>query len=279
MKKISDMKVSRRNVLISEALLIASAPLLGSLTLTYYYKTVEENLGIPHTLWSGNLFYSVGLGLGLVIILTVVYWLSEIISRLIPLKVQNPIWVRLRRITQVSLFFTLALLLQTIMGYENKFMEGLLPALLIFLAVWLIFFVREIIVPFIQFRKEKQLLRRLDHHNSPDFYLSTATYYKSFLRPASLGLLLVPFIIMVNLISAVAANNTDISHPREYMIINTNPKRIVLVNYGDRWLTAVYDDSFPGRPAYRKDYQVINSDDFGKASFSIKRLNMLYVYD
>lgn len=279
MKKLMDMRASTRNTIISEAILIASAPLLGSLTLTYYYKTVEENLGIPNTLWSGNLFYSVGLGFGLVIVLTFVYWLSELMSRVIPLRLQNPIWVRLRRITQVSLFLTLALLLQTIIGYENRFTEGLLPALSMFLAVWFIFFVREIILPLIQFRKEKRLLKRLSNHNSPDFYLSAATYYKSFFRPASLGLLFIPFVISVSLISTIAASNTDMSHPREYMIINTNPKRVVLVNYGDRWLTAVYDDSFSGKPAYRKDYQVINSDDFGKESFSVKKLNMLYVYD
>jgi hypothetical protein len=145
--------------------------------------------------------------------------------------------------------------------------------------VWFIFFVREVIFPLIQFRKEKRFLKRLSGHNSPEFYLSAAKYYKSFFRPASLGLLFIPFIISVNLISAIAANKTDMSHPREYMIINTNPKRIVLVNYGDRWLTAVYDDSYSGKPAYRKDYQIINSDDFGKSSFTIKKLDMLYVYE
>jgi hypothetical protein len=126
------MKGGGRNVIISEAILIASAPLLGSLTLTYYYKTVEENLGIAPSLWSGNLFYSVGLGVGLVIVLTFVYWLSEVISRLIPLRMENPLWVRLRRITQVSLFLTLALLFQTLLGYENEFVEGLFPAFLVF---------------------------------------------------------------------------------------------------------------------------------------------------
>lgn len=274
-----DARIKRRNIIISEAMLIAAAPLLGSLILTYYYKKVEANLGVPETLWSGNLFYSVGIGLGLIMLLTLMFWLSEIISRLIPVKKQNPFLVRLRRITQVSLFFTLGLLLQTIIGYENDFLSQLPTALSMLAAVYLIFSIREIGFPLIQFRKEKKFRKRLERHNSNVFYQTPSTYYKSFLKPTSLGLLFIPFVIMVTLVSAIATSHTDMAHPREYMIINTNPKRIVLVNYGDRWLTAVYDESFPGRPAYRKNYQVINSDDFGKSSFTVKDLDMLYVYN
>jgi hypothetical protein len=139
--------------------------------------------------------------------------------------------------------------------------------------------IREYALPLLRFRKHNKKTERLTLFRNNDIYKSSLTYHKDLLRGTGIGLLALPIFV----IAAVAGNMGEaagtITTPRNYIVIDSSPKQIVLIDYGSKWLTAQYDDSYPGMPAYRKEYTIIQAADMGKDPFTIKHINELYVYN
>jgi hypothetical protein len=275
MKNITSVKQK----FISEALVIASAPFWGYLITRTYYSSIGEKLGIDQRLWDKNFFLAAGIGVAILLISLFLYWISECISRTVPPYGESPIVVRIKRIIQVSLFLTLGLLLPSFQRHFKLTSSWILTSVLILAAVLAVFTVREFLFDLVKYRKEKGFSKRLSIARENEEYTNAGRYYGGFLKPTSIGLLFIPLVIVLNIVSQAGKNYADFSTPRSYIIVNTNPKRIVLVDYGDKWLAAIYDDRYPGKPAYRKDYKIINVSDFGTTSFEVKHLDMLYVYD
>jgi hypothetical protein len=70
----------------------------------------------------------------------------------------------------------------------------------------------------------------------------------------------------------------DAKDRTSYVVIDTQPKQIVLVDYGDYFLTARYDDSYPNKPAYHPEFKLLKKDDLGKYTFTNQSIPLIYHY-
>ncbi len=273
------MVKDRKNKLLTDVLIVGSAPLAGYLLMSAYYLGAESNLGLPPSLAEINILQSVTIGFLVVMVILVFYWMSEIFSRLVPTK--SAIYIRLRRDIQVGIFIGSCIVFTSIQVSTgiSSFWDFLLAVLIIWFLASVPFIARDIIVPYLKNRFEKNVDKRMRMTAADDMYISAKKYYASFFSNLSIIFVLIPVIIIYTITFNIGRDTTDPSKSREYIIINSEPKQIVLINYGNRWVTAQYDDGYPNMPAYRKDYRVVNKEDMGKNSFRLQYIDYLYVYN
>ena len=267
----------KKNTLISDALLIAAGPLFGYLILKNYYTGAESNLEIPQTLSNINIYQSIELGFTLLVTVAVIFCLSDVASRII--KPSSPEMIRYRRIAQVSIFIATCIALGSIQGSSgvSSAPEAIVVWLIFVLITSVPFLIRDILFPLYKHRQLEDKTRRLTLHRSDKYFTITKEYYKSFLSMTNIAFLIIPILIVNVLAFNSGASTTQPYKSRDYIIVNSNPKRVVLINYGDSWLTAEYVDS-PKWPGYREKYKIIGKEETTKDSFEIKTLPMMIGY-
>lgn len=270
----------KKGRLISDALLIAAGPLLGYLILKSYYSGAESNLGIPQGLSSVNIYQSVEIGFTLLVTVTVIFSLSEIASRVAFPSPLSPLMVRYRRVTQVSIFISTCLTIagvQASSGVSSVF-ELAVMWLVFTVITYIPFIIRDIVFPYYKYRTIKDGTKRLTLHRSDRHFTKTKEYYKTFLNTSNIVFLIIPVIIVNFFAYGYGAATTWPYKSRDYIVINSSPKRVVLINYGDSWLTAEYVDANPKWPGYREEYKIIDKNGMTKDSFEIKKLPMVVGY-
>jgi hypothetical protein len=138
--------------------------------------------------------------------------------------------------------------------------------------------IRDVVFPIWKLRKVKDEKRRLTTFRSDQVYISAKKYYLSFLTPTSVGLLIIPLYLVFNIVYNEGANFVKLDRHREYTIINSSPKQIVLLSYGNKMLTAPFDDSIEHKTyAYKQEYSIRDVSELERNSFTTKWISNLQV--
>ena len=265
--------------LLSDALIVALAPVYGYCLLHIYYAAMERSYGMPNTLSGPEFYVAIWLGAAIGAAMFVSYCVADWIAALIP--AQNPWFIRARRIVQTILFICFGLYFSIIPSLSGNAWFMVVIALLILVSpVILLLLAREYFLPIFLLRKKyKKKTERLSRYKDGGFYATSLAYHKDLLRGTRIGLLAIPLLVIAINADSMGAAAGNVSKARNYIIIDSSPKQIVLIDYGSQWLAAKYDDSYPGMPAYRKEYSIIKADDRSKYTFTIKHIDQLYVYN
>lgn len=267
-----------------EALLIASTPLLGYLILTTYYAAMADTYQITIGAGSPNLMYSVSLGIIIAILLLIAFALSSWLASLIPAK-KSPWWWRIKRIAQVLFFLWFAVYFGVGLDNDYPLSELYLGISIITLPVIAALAFMELAWPLIKHRKVKSKTKRLAKQTKNEIYYTSSSYIRYLFRGTRIVLLLIPLLIILMIAQNKGTSAASPTKPHTYMIIEStsandkNTQQIVLINYGSSWLVAEYDDSYPGKPAYRKKYQLITYDRISDYTITSKYVPYLYVYN
>lgn len=269
----------KKEKILSDAVLIALAPLIGYLLLLFFYDGAESNLRLPSGIGSVDIYQSIQLGFIIAFIVALAYWISEVLSRIIPAR--TSLLTRIRRIVQVSTLLGFCFTVAATQGatFVKVDLDFLKSFAVLSLVASVPFIIRDIVLPTVKHRKIKKIEKRLRKSRPDNLFVVTRRYYASFLTALNLAFLFVPLILLNTVAYNAGKASTATDKGREYIIIESNPKQIVLINYGDRWVAANYDDSYPGKPAYRQEYSIIEKADMSKNKFTVKYIPSLYIYD
>ncbi len=239
---------------------------------------MERSYNIPVSLDRPDVYESVLLGATVTLAVSISYFVSLGISGLIPSRRNYPWLLRLRRIIHLWLFTWLGFWFALVEKQETHFWVIIAALALLSSPVLLLLLIREYAYPLIYFRKTKSWAKRLTKFRKNGTYKSSGSYVKDLLSGAGVLFVCVPFILSLLIAGRVGIRAADPNKKHDYIIIESKPRRIVLIDYGSRWLTAEYEEPLNGRPAYRQKFSIVNEPDMSKYPFTIKSIDVLYHY-
>jgi len=246
---------------ITEAVIIAAIPPFSYLLLWLYYQPQFEHYNVPMSLFRPNSMQALLLGVGLAIFFVLAYVLAQLITRLIPER--HPLLLRLKR------FVGVMLVPEFLFGTINLFARGYLPAIQYFLLVqlWLspltlYLLLGDFVIPLVRHRKAKGLRAKFGQKADLQMYRKHSTYLLTKVR------VVVPALFILVGFIAYTLGTRATRGWRSYTIIHSNPQQIVLINYGDKMLTAELEQKSDKRYVYHPNFKLLNASDLNKDTFS-----------
>ncbi|HTE58076.1 MAG TPA: hypothetical protein VK694_05005 [Verrucomicrobiae bacterium] len=269
-------------VRITEVAIIAAIPSFSYLLLWFYYQPQFEHYNVPIGLFRPNSMQALLFGASIAIFFVLTYVIGQLVAKFIPGR--HPLLIRLRRFVGIMfvpefLFGTIALLVSS--GEVSPLQYFLIIHLL--LAPIIIYLLMgDFILPLIRHRKLKGLRAKFGQESDLEVYRTPTAYFIDKVR------VVLPVLAILIIAVAYAMGTRATRGLRSYMIINSDPQQIVLINFGDKMLTAevrrqdetrrIVDrigtgDSYAAteittKYVYRPRFKIIDVNDLNKDTFA-----------
>jgi len=253
--------------LLTDALVLAAITAIGYLLFLNYQFGIENYYNIPAGFNALNPLGSLRQTLKIAAGVLVMYGAAEVLAYIIP-DFKKPFMLRVKRIVAIETFgILMTLSISNPIKDANQKDFFILSGLVLLCLV-----ISDFAIPYVRHKRYHQNMWTLSpsHYRNTISYLSTKSY---------LGLALLALVSLSLLFKVAESSGYGYAEQRtNYVVIDTQPKQIVLVDYGDYFLTARYDDSYPNKPAYHPEFKLLKKDDLGKDSFTYRYIPLIYHY-
>jgi len=251
---------------ITEAALIAAIPPFSYLLLWLYYQPQFEHYNVPISLFQPNAMQALLFATTITIFFVFTYVIAQLISKLIPQG--HPLLLRLKR------FVGIMLVPEFLFGTINIFARGYLPAVQYFLWIHMLLLpiilylaLGDFILPLIRNRKAKTLRAKFGRKADQEIYRTSGSYLASKAR------FVLPVLVLLITGVTYTLGTRAYRGERSYVIINSSPKQIVLINYGDKMLAAEVEQKSDKRYVYHPNFKLLNANDLNKDTFTYVRID------
>ncbi|HUS26189.1 MAG TPA: hypothetical protein VMY99_02480 [Nevskiaceae bacterium] len=233
-------------ITITESLILVAIPPFTYLLLWIYYLPQFSHYNVPLGLFRPDPTQALLFGASLSITFALVYMLGQLISMLVP--AHGPILLRIRRFVGIMMVPELLFAGIILLGEDYSTQNDGVFVLILFLQIVvsplsLYLLISDFIVPLIHYRKIKGLRAKFSQPSDIVMYQKPSTFLLKKVR-----VMLPVFALLIVYTVAYMGNHATESH--RYMVINTNPKQVVLINYGDKMLVAELTEKTVSYPSY-----------------------------
>jgi hypothetical protein len=247
-------------VRLTDAVLLAAIPPFSYLLLWLYYQPQFEHYNVPVGLFRPNSMQALLFATGLTIAFVLAYALAQLVSRLIP--AQRPVLLRLRRLVGVML------IPEFLFGSIAIFKPGYLPPLEYFLRmqewlspIMLYLVISDFVFPALRHRNLKGWRAKLSQKADLEMYQKPSSYALSRAR------VVLPLLLILIAFVAYTMGTRATRGRHSYLIINSTPQQIVLINYGDKMLTAEVEQR-DSLYLYRPNFRLLDASNLDEHTFT-----------
>lgn len=260
------MENNRVRSIVSESVAIGSVIAFGYLILLSYQVGIETFYGLPPGFNTINPLGAMKNTLRIMAILFILYSLLELLSYIIP-ALNNAILLRLKRIVPlVGVTFIIASSSQEIEG-----------ALLLSGIVLASFLISDFLLPLFALRHSKNKWEDFNKNTHKDIYRNSYTYLKSKSILPTIAYILL--IVGLSLSFASSQGYESVKSKQWFIVLNTNPREVVLIDYGDYLLTSQYDENNPATGPWNTNLRYIQKSELSKTGFRYSYIPNYYKND
>lgn len=248
------MENNKVHSVVSESIAVGSVIALGYLILLSYQEGIETFYGLPPGFNTINPLGAMNNTLRIMASLFILYSFLELVSYVIPAR-KNVVVLRLKRIIPlVGMVFITASFSQEIK--DTLTLSGL---------VLVSFLISDFLLPFFALRHSKNKWEDFNRTTDKSIYKNSYTYLKSkSILPVIAYILL---IVGLSLSFARSQGYESVKSKQWFIVLNTDPREVVLIDYGDYLLTSQYDEGNPATGPWNTNLRYIQKSELSKTGF------------
>lgn len=260
------MPNSKLRSIVHESIVAGSVVVFGYLILLSYQQGIEKFYGLPPGFNTINPLGAIDNTLLIMAILFIIYSFLELLSYLVPAK-DNPVLLRIKRIIPlVGIVF--------VIGTVSLEMSG---AYMLSGIVLTSFLVGDFALPLFALRRSKSKWRAFKKNTNKEIYKNSYTYLKSKAILPVIGYILL--VVGLSLTYASSEGYRSVKDKQWFIVLNTDPKEVVLIDYGDYLLTSQYDEGNPETGPWNTNLRYIHKSELSKTGFRYSFIPNYYKND